>query len=215
METENNREERWYAYLLGDTDAVESQKVEAEMRAHPEEAAEARHAFEQLHAWSAEPVEYEPFDLSSVPHKDAVQIQSEFGIKRRKRWAWLRPNPLIAAAVLLLALTQVQFSISAGGNTFAWGNNPVAESPVQNDVEMVSRLETLEKAATEIESAIEVLGVRDSVMAERFEQDTTQLARNQQLESQARLRDMHRMMLWTEYPNENEDEWLQQAVLPE
>jgi hypothetical protein len=214
MDTDNNREERWYAYFLGDLNANEALEVEAEMRAHPETAAEARTAFEQLQAWSAEPVPYEPFNLNAVSHKDVLQFQSEYGIKRRKRWAWLRPTPLIAAAVLLLALTQVQFTISAGGNTFTWGQKPVAESPVQEDTEMASRLETLEQAAAEIGSAIEELEVRDSIMVEQFEHNASELARNQQLESQARLRDMQRMMWWTEYPNEKEEAWLQQAVLP-
>jgi len=209
METDKNREERWYAYLLGDLGDTEARDVEAEMASYPKEAAEVRRAFKDTNSWAKEGVGYVPFDASVIPSHEE-EVAETVG---HRKTLWLRPASLVAAAVLLLALTQVQFTISNGDTSFTWGSDDATETPVTANDKLMPRLDSLEQAITSFENAIQALDERDSLLVEQFERNALDLARTQRLESQARLRDMDEIIKWTGYPEAKEDEWLHQAAL--
>lgn len=115
---------------------------------------------------------------------------------------------MVAASILLLALTQLQFSVSVGDSAFSWGmdaNRDVPEMPAQVEpnltaTSLIKRVEVLEQAASEMGSAVEALALQDTRLAESFKQNTLELAHYQRVESQARLRDMQQLMRWTDYP---------------
>lgn len=211
MEKQENRVERWIAYFLGDLDAANAAVVEAKMKAMPEEALEIQNTVEGIRAWSSEPVPHLPLDMDDLGIEQLThrpERTSASGMRFRMSSFWVRSGMLVAASVMLLALTQVQFSLSLGDSTFSWGmdeNRDVIAYPAQAELEaaatsLVSRIELLERAASEMEDAVEALAFQDSMMAEWFKQNTLELARYQRLESKARLRDMQRMMTWTDYP---------------
>ena len=211
MDMQENRDEKWIAYLLGDLDPADAALVEEEMKANPEQALEVRETVERIRAWSSESVEHVPLNMTDLGIAQASELpegSSRDNPRSRIPSFWVRAGALFAASAVLVAMTQARFSVSVGDNTFSWGmdkNRDIAENPDRPALEvtpigLISRIEVLEQAATEMGDAVQALALQDSMMAESFKQNTLELAHYQRLESQARLSDMKRMMTWTDYP---------------
>ena len=135
MTTENDgRRDKWLAYVLGELPEGERAEVEAELARHPGELRRLQETVKAVNAWASEAGATVASDVDATIAE--AQQASEAGKNRPvkpvsvgvPRWVWAAA----AAAMLVLALGQVQFSVTVGGTTFAWGgaSTPVNQQPV-------------------------------------------------------------------------------------
>lgn len=178
-----------WAQWLGEDEAEQSDIAEA-----PSSAAESyRHTVESLRAWARAP---EPSVADAAPFDPLTAgIMANGETRRRKpaitarRLAWATG----LAAALLLALAQVQFSVSWGAATFAWG---AAHEPqlLERLDEMETTFAALEDRTERAAAMAESAGLRTVALEEVLDHATAVLARNQQREAQARHNDIQVLM---------------------
>lgn len=189
MEPNAERDQRWMAYFLDECDPSERPQIEAEMRDHPKEAEAARLVCEEIRAWAAEKVEASPFNVEDAYAENPEEIDTrptKFRLSAPRRiWPWA------VAAMFLLALSQISFSVSLGDSTLSWGQ-PVAVNV--SDPKQLERLEALENTAMQTTDYVESLALQTVALEEELQRTATELVLFQQVETQTRYRDMERLM---------------------
>ena len=196
MPIDEDRESRWFACLLGDVTEEERLEIEAEMEDAPEEAAHVRQLFEAVSGWAHEPVPHTPVDFSQFPQPAdyAVPDPAPASPIRRLARVPLQPWFWAAAALFLLALTQVQFTISFGDATLAWGQ-PL-ELPQTDEAatgELEERLAIIEDWALDSDEFLQAVALCTMDIEEGLEFATTELARTQRIEAQTRYNESQRL----------------------
>lgn len=118
-------------------------------------------------------------------------------------WAWT----MAAAALLIFALAQTQFTLSIGNTELRWGKN-------LQDKEIRTSLENLQyqmdvgfQMADLNQRQIRALQLKGQQLSESFVQMTSWLARQQQLETETRLQDLKRLIQLTGIEDARLNEW--------
>lgn len=183
MSTNDPRDERWIAYLLGECEPDEREKIEAEMRAIPDEAARVRALVEGVSDWVGEPTPYSPVDLEELERR--LDVGTLTGSSKRWRlWAPLA----VAAALVVVALTQVQFTVEWGDTALHWGQETPDVETAMNTAQLdtlAQRIGELEQAALETNRYIEALAIQDLVLDDQLRNATTRLAHGQRMTAQS------------------------------
>jgi hypothetical protein len=187
MTNHEQREQRWIAYFLGEGDPVERRRTEQELREAPEEAERIRVLCTAVTQWAQEEVPPSPLALSELPVGD---LEFQRAKKQRTSAMW-KALPWAAAAVFLLALSQVSFSVTMGDTTFAWG---AGGAPQTADPAIATRLATLETASAEANELASAVALRTMNLETELRDTAAELAQNQRLESEVRYRDMARLL---------------------
>lgn len=190
--TNEQRDARWFAYLLGDLPEDERAAVEAEMAAAPRESAAFRQTYDGVDLWAREAVEHAPLDVHDTIAR-AQTLLAANAHPRKTPW-YGRALPWAAAAAFLIALSQISFSVQMGDSTFAWGAQPAQEESSQ---ELIDRLRALETVTASAQAELQGLAERAVSIEEEMRDTTAELAYNQQLESEARYRDIARVLTLT------------------
>ncbi|MBN1545509.1 MAG: hypothetical protein JW902_02500 [Syntrophaceae bacterium] len=200
MSEKDDRTRRWMAYFLDEVPPEQRPQIEAELRAAPEEAAEVLDFMEQIADWAKEPVPYTPLDLNDP------QFNAEFGRKSRRfvplTFAW--PLRWVAVAIVLLALTQLNFSITVGDKTLRWGS-PLTRSDVSRLNAKIACLETelqqVQQDTAQTQTDCQTVALKNLMLEKEFRLTTAQLARNQQIETVTRYRDTQNLIRLAGYDN--------------
>ena len=199
MNPNDDQTTRWLAYLLGDLESDEATSVEAEMRADPDKAEEVKRFFEDTIEWAKRPVSAAPINMTELAARTRGATDARI---RRARFSTAWPWAAVAAAALLVvALSQTSFSMQLGGATLAWGDPPQTKAVVR----LESEISTLNESYAELAADNHRLydGFEEFVLSlqnleTQLQVATTELARNQQRESQTRYADMERMLQITQ-----------------
>lgn len=219
MALENDREQRWFAYLLGEVAAEEGARIEAEMKAAPEEAAELKQLFESLAAWGRAPQPYQPLRVQDLDLGEALSdAPQDTPSHTRKRAILMRPWPWAVAAMFLLAASQVSFTFTLGDATVSWGRQEHAQettTPDSVDPNITQRLEALEQHAVETGELVETVATTTLLLQDWLETTANELGYIQRAETQARYRDTQRLFqLFSQGPF-SEPEWTQASYSPD
>ncbi len=197
MNNNHERDARWFAYLLGelpeaDRAQVESQhaQVETEMAASPDEAAKFRAVCEGVHSWAAESVIGPAMDLHALLAKGQIPAQGP-----RPAW-WAKAWPWAVAATFLIAISELSFSVQLGDTTIAWGQPAAPAASVPAD-DLLKRLDAIETASLASQQEVATMAARALSIEEEMRDATAELAYNQQLEAEARFRDIERLIALT------------------
>lgn len=189
MEPNAERDQRWMAYFLNECDPSERAQIETELRDHPKEAEAARRVCDEIRAWAAEGVEAAPFEVELAyadnPTANGTNIVPFHRRATRRVWPWA------VAAMFLLALSQISFTLSLGDSTLSWGQ-PVPV--IVDDSKQLERLQALETTAMETTEFVEALAQQTVALEDELQQTAAELVLTQQVETQTRYRDMERLM---------------------
>ena len=170
----------------------EAERVEREMNAFPAEAGEFREAFDGITAWAKAHVDDAPVDVEAILNAGAP---SRTATPSPGAWHSLRwPIAVAAVALLVFSLSQLSFSVTYGGVTYAWGipDRPAGEGQngeLASDA-LVERTLALEAKNAELLEFIEAVALRTLQAEEQFEFVAAELFYAQRLEAQSRHRDM-------------------------
>lgn len=176
MTTPKDDEQRWFAHFLGDEeDASAETKSEAEA---------ARRTVEELRAWATAPVPYLSVDPAFVAHPGRPA-------RLRTAWPWA-----MAAALIVIALGQVNFSFQVGDAVIAWGGTaPVPSRDAATG--LADRLADLERAQAETLELLDAMAVKTMIIERELRNAAIALAHNQRVEAQTRLRDMEQLVRYS------------------
>lgn len=186
----DDRDKRWLAYFLGDATPDERERVEAELRDAPDDAAAFRALVEGVSAWAKEPVPYVPVDLEALERAQAAACAQPAPPRLARVW-FARAAALAALALLVLGLSQVQFTLALGDTALHWGRQsaPEATTALSQDVQTLTRqVQHLERVTEETGGKIQSLALRNAAVEEQFRNAAIRLAHNQRVEAQARYR---------------------------
>ena len=194
MNPNDDRTTRWIAHILGDLDSAESAAVEAEMRDEPEAAEELRRVVKATRDWAKEPVAHAPVDVAALTREARGPEKLP---RRRLRLATALPWAL-AASLLIIVATQASVRATVAGTTFAWGDDPAPNTEiVALEAELTALNESYIELANEnllfYDQFDEVL-VGLQQLETQLHLTATELAANQQRESQTRYADMQRLL---------------------
>ena len=93
MRNRDERTERWLAYFLGEVEPEERERIEAELRASPEEAEQVRRLVESVSRWAKTPPAYTPLRMDELPieagRPGAKQKAARGPFRLRWSWAWV------------------------------------------------------------------------------------------------------------------------------
>lgn len=214
---DEDRERRWLAYFLGELPVEERAEVEGELSRDPKAAAEMRSLFEEVEAWSEEPVPYTPLRAKDLPLEPAAPSRApQFEIPPLSAQS-RRPTPigangyrlamtLAAAAMFLFALSRLEFTLRIGGSDLRWGHGPVS----LDAVELKSGLASIEGKVEDLTQLTQLQGgqirevaatasARTGLLETELLQTATELYRMQQVESQTRYRDVRQILRMSGY----------------
>jgi len=192
---DEGRQDKWLAYALGELPEAERAGVEAELAEHPEEWQRLQQTVAAVHAWAGDAASTEASDVTAIvaeacradrPRGDCTGQPLAAGVPR---WVW----GAAAAALLLIALGQVQFTVTVGSTTFAWGT--AAHAP---DSQPVAALESKVKELTAKHDAAErqltFMRNQYDALAHNVQSTAEALAYSQQVESATRYRDVQQLL---------------------
>lgn len=209
MSRNDDRDKRWLAYFLGDATPDERERVEAELRDGPDDAAAFRALVEGVSAWAKEPVPYVPVDLDALETAKAAGHAQTAPPRLARVW-FARAAALAALALVVLGLSQVQFTLALGDTALHWGRQggPEATARVAQDVQSLTRqVQRLEWATEETGAKIQSLALRNAAVEEQFRNAAIRLAHNQRVEAQTRYRsfqDLHELLYVASYAQDAE-----------
>ncbi len=203
MKPEPPRDDPWMAYHLGELPESERARVEAELKASPEQAESYRRFTAALGAWATEKVPERPFDFQAFRTKQesgrAVDVLAVPSPALRKksflpgRLAW----GLAAAAFFLFALSRTHFTLTLGNTTIRWG---AAERSDDEDA-LRSQLKKTEEQLALLQGGMEqntgilqTIAQRQIDTEKHFTEVTDQLSYYQQVEAATRYRDTNALM---------------------
>jgi hypothetical protein len=133
--------------------------------------------------------------------------ETRAGRFRRLRPSFALASTLAAAALLVLALTQAQFSVVRGEKAFHWGRATSEGESTQRDSELAAlneRISFLEQAAQKTTVQIRSLALQDLLLEEAFRNAATRLAQNQEAVVRSWHRDVGDLVRLTGYVEEAE-----------
>ena len=220
MSSEKSREQRWFAYLLGDSTAGEAQEVEREMAESPKEADEFRNAFETVGGWARSAEAGQPVDLEALTSRlEGARFGEEYPASNWQRLRRLpfQAGPWAAAALLILALSQVSFSFSIGDATFAWGLEAADDQEGAGEFALSAvedRLGAVEGLAVEHDELLEAVAYETLTLGRDLNDTVAHLLRNQQVEAHTRRQDMERLWLLSGAETRGGAVWDPGAVVP-
>jgi anti-sigma factor RsiW len=192
---DDGRRDKWLAYALGELPEAERAGVEAELAAHPEELKRLQQTIATVRAWAGEVALGEASDVS------AIVSEARHGGSRRDtnagqsvragvpRWVW----GVAAAALLLIALGQVQFTVTVGGTTFTWGSARQV-SDATPDAALASKVEELAAKHAAAEQQLAFMRNQYEALVHSVKGTTEALAYSQQVESATRYRDVQQLL---------------------
>ncbi len=214
MKHDSQRDPRWMAYLMGEGEPHERAAIEAEMRENPEAAEACRRVVAGVEKWAGEAVPAAPLDFEalyaqaevaeaeSLPQTpETIGLAQQVSVPRSsgsKVWVWVAG--VAASALLVLALTQVRFTLQLGSATLHWGvgANPHDLAALKTQLDTVASEARESRLAAQAASVqIQAVSQRSSLMQEEFRQATAGLAWMQRAESQRRYRDVETLMRLT------------------
>jgi len=162
---------------------------------HPDDA----RVLEGARAWCEDVMGYAPLDVDALVAKARRAPAAKPG-----RWVWRVSVPMAAAAVLLLAFSQVRFTVSFGDTTFVWGRTAVEsleDTPLDASSEVVEalavmagRLNALEAAALEQNSQLARLAQYVARSERDWQRVANGLAQRQNMETFTRYRDVEKLI---------------------
>jgi len=208
MSSRDERTERWLAYFLGEGEAEERERIEAELRASPEEAEQVRRLVENVSRWAKAPVAHTPLRMEELPIEGGrLEVAPKAGRRPfRLRWSWA----WVAAAVFVLALTQARFSITAGDVIFNWGRqeSQAGLERIHNDVQrLAEQLQEVQQATAQNQEQVQAVALRYLLLEKEFQQATEQLARNQRIEAVRRYQDTQSLLRLAGFERSAAREW--------
>jgi hypothetical protein len=200
MSGDDERRERWLAYLLGEASPEKHDDIEAEMRHAPEEAAALRAVVEGVSRWAKAPVPYLPANVGELC-QGLSGASRERGQRRRSFRAWRRWAIAAAAmALLVLAASQARFSVSIGDVTFRWRQEvPSAKESAHDEqsLELAERIQRLEEVTEIVAGQVESLALQNAAIQEQLRTAAVRLAYSQRAEAEARYRDIEGLLQLT------------------
>jgi len=203
MNHDDMQRERWLAYLLGETEPEDAARIEAEMVEAPDEAHALKEGIEAVRGWAAEPVEHSP-----VAMKTLLAAEPASGAQSRwaRRWPWA-----VAAGLILVALTQLSFTVTVGNTSLAWGTN--AEDGdravlTEQVADLEVRYRALANAANESAEFLGVAAYRINTLERDLSRTAEELARNQRAETRARYADVQRILELTGHRDMEVAAWM-------
>lgn len=220
MSSDKGREQRWFAYLLGDLISEEAQEVEREMADSPKEAEEFRNAFAVVGGWARSAETGQPVDFEALTSRlEGAGFGEEYPATywQRLRRLPFQAGPWAAAALLILALSQVSFSFSIGDATFAWGLEAMEDQAGANEFALSSvedRLRAVEGLALEHDALLEAVAYETLTLERDLNNTVAHLLRNQQVEAHTRRQDMERLWLLSGAETRGGGAWDSGAVVP-
>ena len=220
MNTEQDaRDRRWIAHYLGEDDPKDRVRTEAELRASQETASQYRRLIEGVEAWAHEPVPYTPLKMEEGDLEGArLGGKSNEGSLRSRiirffapaRWTW----GLAAAALLVFAVMQLDFTLKLGRAELAWGESAgsAAIGPLgRNVVLLQEKIQDLELASEVNRAQIREIAFHNLVLQETLRASTAELAFYQQTETRRRYHDIENLMRMARYEYPIGLEWLDPA----
>ena len=220
MSPEKSRERRWFAYLLGNSISEEAEEVEREMAESPKEAEAFQNAFELAGRWARSAEAGQPVDLEALTSRlEGAGYGEEYPVSywQRLRRLPFQAGPWAAAALLILALSQVSFSFSIGDATFAWGLEAMEDQAGANEFASSSvedRLSAVERLAVEHDELLEAVAYGTLTLERDLNDTVAHLLRNQQVEAHTRRQDMERLWLLSGADTRGGAVWETGAVVP-
>lgn len=208
MTFDQEREQRWIAYALGDLDPEEREAIQAEMAKDPETAASVQHAVNLVRQWAKSPVELPESPTSAVERESGKRAGAMQSVPR---WFW----GAAAAALLLVAVAQTQFTLTVGDTTFSWGatEQQALDNGVSERLDLVAdRLAALETQSQDTVAALQSYFVQNVALERDFREAVAQLERNQQIESLTRYEDMRRLVQLAGLEFNPDIAWISQAA---
>jgi len=195
MRDQADREQRWIAYLLGETPPEERARIEDELREAPGEAERLRAVVDTVATWAKAPVSYSPLRVQDLDLDEEEAAPAPAGrttpLARRR---WLAAATLAAAAAFLFALSQVSFTLQYGDKALHWGGQAATEAPAglgQTVDALATRVQGLEQAAIDAHGLIQALQWQNAAMDEEFRNAALRLARSQRETAQIWYRDLN------------------------
>lgn len=203
MNHDDTQRERWLAYLLGETKPEDAARIEAEMAEAPEEARALKKGLAAARGWASEPAEHSPVVMETLLAAEPASVaQSRWA----RRWPWA-----VAAGLLLIALTQLSFTVSVGDTSLAWGTNAEdseREALTEQVADLQIRYSALADAANESADFLGVAAYRINTLEQDLSHATTELARNQRAETRARYMDVQRILELTGHRDVEVAAWM-------
>lgn len=196
MNPNDDRTTRWLAYMLGDLPPDEAAVVEAEMRDDPTKVEEIKRFFEATTDWAQRPVAEDPIDMAELTARTRGLAKKLVGRSRFRRplpWA----AAAVAAALLIVALSQASVSVQFGDTTLAWGNPQQAAAVTQLENEISALNASYAELAEDnlwLYDGFEQFLIGLNELETQLQIATTELARNQERESYTRYADMERIL---------------------
>lgn len=198
MKPDDPRDMKWLEYFLSDLPPEERDRVEKEIEGDPARADALKRQLEAMTSWAKESTPHSPIDMAALMEEIGEKpYASGAPILFRRALPWA-----VAAALLLVAVTQGNFNIQFGDSTFAWGTPPQStEQVTQLQAEIATLTTSYEGLANEnIFLQNQLLDMVGSF--EQFEADmqfaTNELARNQAREARTRYSDTQRILAITQ-----------------
>ena len=192
---DDGQRDKWLAYALGELPEAERAGVEAELAADPGELERLQQTIATVRAWAREAASGEAADVS------AIVSEARHGGSRRDtnagqsilsgvpRWVW----GVAAAALFLIALGQVQFSVTVGGATFAWGSAQHV-SDATPDPALAAKVEELAARHAAAEQQLALMRNQYEALVHSVKGTAEALAYSQQVESATRYRDVQQLL---------------------
>ena len=213
MDTKEEQRKRWLAHFMGEGAPEDRARIEAELREAGREAAVLERVVRGVSAWAKDPVPYAPMDLEHFKSEStARRWYSRIILARLPQSGRAWAGVVAAVALLILAASQVQFSVSFGDLTLRWGQvaSPVAGAPGRENLPSLDRrVEQLEYAMRGAAVQIQSLVQQNAVLEDQLRNAAVRLAYSQRAQAQARYRDMQDLIylaevVQTDLPEKNE-----------
>ncbi len=142
-----------------------------------------------LKRWANDTSGYRPLDTTELAFP-----------ARRSLNGWRTAATLAAAAMVLLALAQVSFSVSLGDATLQWGESNDERSALAAQLaEAESRIAQFENQLSTHAEAINTVAAQNVLLGESLHVTAVELAQRQELESAARVYDMQNLAQFVSY----------------
>jgi hypothetical protein len=202
MNPKEEREQRWFAYFLGEVSREEMESIEEELRASPKEAEEYEEFIQSLSQWAKEPVPYQPIHMKGlgiepIRFKDRRKDRSSPAKQRlfptAGKWFW----GLAAAALLIFAFSQLSFSINFGNTTIKWGRAPDTEQikQITRELSLVNdQLKKVSEASAENKGYIQTVAMKNLMLENDLQNAVNQLVYYQQIETRTRYNDVQKLL---------------------
>jgi hypothetical protein len=207
------RKSLWVAHYLGELPPDERRRVEAELRADPEEAAECERLAAGVRQWSSQATPGRPLDLQAVysaaaPERQAAEAGSCAPAMKRPRRAGAWALAAAAPALVAFALTQVKFTIAWGDKALHWGQGAapatgVAEVDSTELAAIHARLDEIQLALRETDEQINSVALesvrQNLALAADVQSALARLTARQDQESRTRYRDVQQLISLTQW----------------